>query len=76
MMDFDRIVEKHKDDITELSIMGFNLGVAEGTKKERNRIVREIDRQICWEFTAEGSCEHSSCYVLDSALRLIKEDLK
>ena len=75
-MDFDRIVEKHKDDITELSIMGFNLGVAEGTKKERNRIVREIDRQICWEFTAEGSCEHSSCYVLDSALRLIKEDLK
>jgi hypothetical protein len=75
-MDFDRIIEKHKTDITELSIMGFNLGVAEGAKKERNRIVREIDRQICWEFTAEGSCEHSSCYVLDSALRLIKEDLK
>jgi hypothetical protein len=75
-MDFDKLVAKHKEHISELSIMGFNLGVAEGTKAERNRIVREIDRQICWEFTAEGSCEHSSCWVLDSTLKLIKEDLK
>jgi hypothetical protein len=75
-MDFEKLVAKHKENITELSIMGFNLGVAEGTKAERNRIVREIDRQICWEFTAEGSCEHSSCWVLDSTLKLIKEDLK
>jgi hypothetical protein len=75
-MDFEKLVAKHKENITELSIMGFNLGVAEGTKAERNRIVQEIDRQICWEFTAEGSCEHSSCWVLDSTLKLIKEDLK
>jgi hypothetical protein len=75
-MDFEKLVAKHKENITELSIMGFNLGVAEGTKAERNRIVREIDRQICWEFTAEGSCEHSSCWVLDSTLKLIREDLK
>jgi hypothetical protein len=75
-MDFDKLVAKHKEHIAELSIMGFNLGVAEGSKAERNRIVREIDRQICWEFTAEGSCEHSSCWVLDSTLKLIKEDLK
>jgi hypothetical protein len=75
-MDFEKLVAKHKENITELSIMGFNLGVAEGTKAERNRIVREIDRQICWEFTAEGSCEHSSCWVLDSTLKLIKEDLR
>ena len=75
-MDFEKLVAKHKENIAELSIMGFNLGVAEGTKAERNRIVREIDRQICWEFTAEGSCEHSSCWVLDSTLKLIKEDLK
>jgi hypothetical protein len=75
-MDFEKLVAKHKENITELSIMGFNLGVAEGTKAERNRIVREIDRQICWEFTAENSCEHSSCWVLDSTLKLIKEDLK
>jgi hypothetical protein len=75
-MDFDKIVAKHKDNITELSILGFNLGVNEGRSIERNRIVREIDRQICWEFTAEGSCEHSGCYILDSTLRLIKEDLK
>jgi hypothetical protein len=75
-MDFEKLVARHKENITELSIMGFNLGVSEGTKAERNRIVREIDRQICWEFTAEGSCEHSSCWVLDSTLKLIKEDLK
>ena len=75
-MDFENLVAKHKENIAELSVMGFNLGVAEGTKAERNRIVREIDRQICWEFTAEGSCEHSSCWVLDSTLKLIKEDLK
>lgn len=75
-MDFDRLVEKHKEDIHELSILGFNLGVAEGTKIERNRIIREVDRQICWEFTAEGYCEHSGCYILDSTIRLIKEDLK
>jgi hypothetical protein len=75
-MDFEKLVAKHKENIAELSIMGFNLGVTEGTKAERNRIVREIDRQICWEFTAEGSCEHSSCWVLDSTLKLIKEDLK
>jgi hypothetical protein len=75
-MDFDKIVDKHKDQITELSIMGFNLGVSEGTKAERNRIVREIDKQICWEYATEGSCEHSSCWVLDSALKLIKADLK
>ncbi|CAB4149472.1 hypothetical protein UFOVP545_1, partial [uncultured Caudovirales phage] len=42
-MDFDRLVEKHKEDIHELSILGFNLGVAEGMKAERNRIIREID---------------------------------
>jgi hypothetical protein len=75
-MDFEKLVAKHKENIAELSVMGFNLGVTEGTKAERNRIVREIDRQICWEFTAEGSCEHSSCWVLDSTLKLIKEDLK
>jgi hypothetical protein len=75
-MDFEKLVAKHKENIAELSVMGFNLGVAEGTKAERNRIVREIDRQICWEFTAEGSCKHSSCWVLDSTLKLIKEDLK
>jgi hypothetical protein len=75
-MDFEKLVAKHKENIAELSVMGFNLGVAEGTKAERNRIIREIDRQICWEFTAEGSCEHSSCWVLDSTLKLIKEDLK
>lgn len=75
-MDFDKIVDKHKDQIAELSILGFNLGVTEGKSLERNRIVREIDRQICWEFTAEGSCEHSGCYILDSTLRLIKEDFK
>lgn len=75
-MDFDRLVEKHKENIAELSVMGFNLGVAEGTKAERNRIIRELDRQICWEYTAEASCEHSSCWVLDSALKLVKADLK
>ena len=75
-MDFEKIVDKHKESITELSIMGFNLGVAEGTKAERNRIIREVDKQICFEFATEGSCEHSSCWVLDSALKLIKEDLK
>lgn len=75
-MDFDRLVAKHKEDIHELSIMGFNLGVTEGKRLERNRIISEIDRQICWEYTAEGSCEHSSCWVLDSALKIIKEDLK
>jgi hypothetical protein len=75
-MDFEKLVAKHKENIAELSVMGFNLGVAEGTKAERNRMIREIDRQICWEFTAEGSCEHSSCWVLDSTLKLIKEDLK
>jgi hypothetical protein len=75
-MDFDKIVDKHKDSITELSIMGFNLGVAEGTKAERNRIVREVDKQICFEYATEGSCEHSSCWVLDSALKIIKADLK
>jgi hypothetical protein len=75
-MDFEKIVDKHKESITELSIMGFNLGVAEGTKAERNRIIREVDRQICWEYTSEGSCDHSSCWVLDSALKIIKADLK
>jgi len=75
-MDFDRLVEKHKDDIHELSILGFNLGVTEGRTIERNRIIREIDKQICFDFTSEGSCEHSGCWVLDSTLRLIKEDLK
>jgi hypothetical protein len=75
-MDFDKIVEKHKDQIAELSVLGFNLGVTEGRTIERNRIVRELDRQICWEYTSECSCEHSSCWVLDSALKLIKADLK
>jgi hypothetical protein len=75
-MDFEKIIDKHKDNITELSIMGFNLGVAEGTKAERNRIVREVDKQICFEYATEGSCEHSSCWVLDSALKIIKADLK
>ncbi len=75
-MDFDKIVDKHKDQITELSILGFNLGVAEGRTIERNRIVGDIDKQICWEYATEGSCEHSSCWVLDSALKLIKADLK
>jgi hypothetical protein len=75
-MDFEKIIDKHKDNITELSIMGFNLGVAEGTKAERNRIIREVDKQICFEYATEGSCEHSSCWVLDSALKIIKADLK
>ena len=75
-MDFDRLIQKHKEDITELSILGFNLGVTEGRTIERNRIIREIDRQICWEYTSTGSCEHSSCWVLDSSLKIIKEDLK
>jgi len=75
-MDFEKIVDKHKDQIAELSIMGFNLGVEEGRKSERNRIIREVDRQICFEYATEGSCEHSSCWVLDSALKLIKADLK
>ena len=72
-MDFDKIVNKHKDQIAELSILGFNLGVTEGRTIERNRIIREIDRQICWEYSTEGSCEHSSCWVIDSTLKLIKE---
>jgi hypothetical protein len=76
MMDFERIVDKHKDQIAELSILGFNLGVTEGRTIERNRIIRELDGQICFEYATEGSCEHSSCWVLDSALKLIKEDLK
>jgi hypothetical protein len=75
-MDFENLVAKHKEHIAELSVMGFNLGVAEGTKAERNRIVRELDRQICFEYSTEGSCEHSSCWVIDSALKLIKENLK
>ena len=75
-MDFDRLVEKHKENIAELSVMGFNLGVAEGRTIERNRIIRELDKQICFEYATEGSCEHSSCWVLDSALKLIKADLK
>jgi hypothetical protein len=75
-MDFERIVDKHKDQIAELSILGFNLGVTEGRTIERNRIIRELDGQICFEYATEGSCEHSSCWVLDSALKLIKEDLK
>ena len=75
-MDFDKIVDKHKDQIAELSILGFNLGVAEGRTIERNRIIREVDKQICLEYATEGSCEHSSCWVLDSALKLIKADLK
>jgi hypothetical protein len=76
MMDFEKIVDKHKDQIAELSILGFNLGVTEGRRIERNRIIRELDGQICFEYATEGSCEHSSCWVLDSALKLIKEDLK
>jgi hypothetical protein len=76
MMDFEKIVDKHKDQIAELSILGFNLGVTEGRTVERNRIIRELDGQICLEYATEGSCEHSSCWVLDSALKLIKEDLK
>ncbi len=75
-MDFEKIVDKHKDQIAELSILGFNLGVTEGRTIERNRIIRELDAQICFEYATEGSCEHSSCWVLDSALKLIKEDLK
>jgi hypothetical protein len=75
-MDFDKIVDKHKDQIAELSILGFNLGVTEGRSLERNRIIRELDKQICFEYATEGSCEHSSCWVLDSALKLIKADLK
>jgi hypothetical protein len=75
-MDFDKIVNKHKDQIAELSILGFNLGVAEGRAIEQNRIVRELDQQICFEYATEGSCEHSSCWVIDSALKLIKADLK
>ena len=75
-MDFDKIVDKHKDQIAELSILGFNLGVAEGRTIERNRIIRELDKQICFEYATEGSCEHSSCWVLDSALKLVKADLK
>lgn len=75
-MDFDKIVNKHKDQLAELSVLGFNLGVTEGRTIERNRIIREIDSQICFDFTAEGSCDHSGCWVLDSTLRLIKEDLK
>ena len=75
-MDFEKIVDKHKDQIAELSILGFNLGVTEGRRIERNRIIRELDGQICFEYATEGSCEHSSCWVLDSALKLIKEDLK
>jgi hypothetical protein len=76
MMDFEKIVDKHKDQIAELSILGFNLGVTEGRTIERNRIIRELDGQICFEYATEGSCEHSSCWVLDSALKLIKDDLK
>jgi hypothetical protein len=75
-MDFDKIVNKHKDQIAELSIMGFNLGVEEGRKSERNRILRQIDQQICMEFAMEESCEHSSCYVLASTHALIREGLK
>ena len=75
-MDFDKIVDKHKDQIAELSILGFNLGVAEGRTIERNRIIRELDKQICFEYATEGSCQHSSCWVIDSALKLVKADLK
>jgi hypothetical protein len=75
-MDFDKIVNKHKDQIAELSILGFNLGVNEGRVLERNRIIRELDNQMCFEYATEGSCEHSSCWVIDSALKLIKADLK
>ena len=72
-MDFDKIINKHKDQIAELSILGFNLGVTEGRTIERNRIISEMVRQICFEYGIELSCEHSSCWVLDSAIKLIKE---
>jgi hypothetical protein len=75
-MDFERIVDKHKDQIAELSILGFNLGVTEGRTIERNRIIKQLVAQICFEYGIELSCEHSSCWVLDSAIQLIKEDLK
>jgi hypothetical protein len=75
-MDFEKIVDKHKDQIAELSILGFNLGVAEGRTIERNRIIKQLVAQICFEYGIELSCEHSSCWVLDSAIQLIKEDLK
>lgn len=75
-MDFEKIVDKHKDQITELSILGFNLGVEEGRKSERNRILKQIDQQICMEFALDESCEHSSCYVLFSTHCLIREGLK
>jgi hypothetical protein len=74
-MDFEKIVDKHKDQIAELSILGFNLGVAEGRTIERNRIIREVDKQLCFRFATEGDCEHSSCWVLDSTMKLIKKDL-
>ena len=75
-MDFDKIIAKHKDDITELSILGFNLGVTEGRTIERNGIIRQIEKQICFDFATEDSCDHSSCWVLDSTIKLIKQDLK
>jgi hypothetical protein len=75
-MDFEKIVDKHKDQIAELSVLGFNLGVTEGRTIERNRIIKQLVAQICFEYGIELSCEHSSCWVLDSAIQLIKEDLK
>lgn len=75
-MDFDRLVEKHKEDIHELSILGFNLGVAEGIKAERNRVIIEIEKQICFDFSKEKYCGHTSCYILFSTISLVKRDLK
>ena len=75
-MDFERLVNKHKEGLVELSLLGFNLGVTEGRNLERKRVVAEIEAQICWEFTQDQSCEHSSCWVLDSTLKLIQENLK
>mgnify|MGYP006946335500 CR=1 FL=1 len=75
-MDFDKIVDKHKDQIAELSILGFNLGVTEGRTVERNRIIREIERQICFDFVEDSSCDHASCFTLDSLNRIIQEGIK
>lgn len=72
-MDFDKLIEKHKEDVTELSLLGFNLGVAEGSKSTKKRVLRMIERQICFE--NHISCDHSSCYTLSSLYRIISEDV-
>jgi hypothetical protein len=75
-MNFDHFLESHKEGLTQLSIMGFNMGVEKGEELERKRIIQKIYSKICHEYLRDEECDHIPCSVLHNLMKQVERQVE